>query len=179
MALRQIIQTGDEMLGKVARPVEVFDDKLRDLLDDMQDTLKKADGVGLAAPQVGILKRAAIVDIGAVSGTVDDMGYLEMINPEVTNLQGEQRDIEGCLSCPDQWGYVVRAEKCTLKAQNRYGEEYTVDLEGLACRCVLHENDHLNGKLFVEFVDEFVDKEEVAEKRNPDSRKKKRAKKVS
>ena len=150
MAIRKIVTKDDPILHTVCRPVEKFDDKLHQLLDDMKETLYKAQGLGLAAPQVGIRRRIAVIDVQ------DENGLIGMINPEVLKTSGKQRDVEGCLSCPDEWGYVVRPNKCTVRAQDRNGEFYTLNLEGLGARCALHEIDHLDGKLFLDLVDEFV-----------------------
>lgn len=150
MAIRKIVTKDDPILHTVCRPVEKFDDKLHQLLDDMKETLYKAQGLGLAAPQIGIRRRIAVIDVQ------DENGLIELINPEVLKTSGKQRDVEGCLSCPDEWGYVVRPNKCTVRAQDRNGEFFTLNLEGLGARCALHEIDHLDGKLFLELVDEFV-----------------------
>lgn len=151
MATRKIVTKDDQVLHAVCRPVEKFDEKLHQLLDDMKETLYKAQGLGLAAPQVGIRRRLAVIDVQ------EGDGLIELINPVVLKTSGKQRDVEGCLSCPDEWGYVVRPNKCTVRAQDRNGEFYELKLEGLAARCALHEIDHLDGKLFLELVDEFVD----------------------
>ena len=123
----------------------------------MAETLYHAQGLGLAAPQVGIRRRIAVIDVG------DENGLIELINPVILKSSGKQRDVEGCLSCPEQWGYVVRPNKCTVKAQNRNGEFFELHLEGLGCRCACHEIDHLDGKLFLELVDEFVEISESEE----------------
>lgn len=149
MAIRNIITKEDEILHKVCRPVEKFDEKLWQLLDDMKETLYKARGFGLAAPQIGILRKVVVIDVG--------QGLMEVINPVISDTSGKQRDVEGCLSCPGEWGYVTRPMKCTLKAQDRYGGFYEVKLDGLACRCACHETDHLEGNLFLRLVDEFVE----------------------
>lgn len=149
MAIRKIVTKDSPILHTVCRPVEVFDEKLAELLDDMHETLERAQGLGLAAPQVGIRRRVALVDTGEE--------ILEFVNPVILKKSGKQRDVEGCLSCPDQWGYVVRPNKCKVRAQNRNGEFYEVSLTGLACRCACHEIDHLDGHLFLELVDEFVE----------------------
>ena len=154
MAIRRIVTKDDPILHTVCKPVEKFDEKLHQLLDDMKETLYKAQGLGLAAPQIGIRRRIAVIDVQ------DENGLIELINPEVLKTSGKQRDVEGCLSCPDEWGYVVRPNKCTIRAQDRNGEFYTLNLEGLGARCALHEIDHLNGKLFLELVDEFVEPSE-------------------
>ena len=151
MAIRRIITKEDPTLHVVCREVTRFDDKLHELLDDMAETLYKAQGLGLAAPQVGIRRRIAVIDVQ------EGDGLIELINPVVTKKSGKQRDVEGCLSCPDQWGYVTRPSKCTVRAQDRNGEFYELKLEGLAARCACHEIDHLDGKLFLELVEEFVD----------------------
>ncbi len=148
MAIRRIVTKEDNILYVVCKPVEVFDEKLAQLLDDMHETLEKAQGLGLAAPQVGIRRRVALVDTGEE--------ILEFVNPVILKKSGKQRDIEGCLSCPEEWGYVVRPNKCKVRAQDRNGEFYEVSLQGLACRCACHEIDHLDGHLFLELVDEFV-----------------------
>lgn len=140
MAIRNIVIEGDPILNKVCRKVEKFDEKLFILLNDMRETLKKADGVGLAAPQVGILRRVVIVDIGD--------GLIELINPEIIEQSGEQREVEGCLSCPQKWGITIRPMKVKVKAYNRYGEEFIVEGSGLKAKAFCHEIDHLNGILF-------------------------------
>ncbi|MDE5858796.1 MAG: peptide deformylase, partial [Oscillospiraceae bacterium] len=114
MALRKIVLRTDDVLRKKCKPVEVFDKKLGILLDDMAETMYKANGVGLAAPQVGILRRAVVVDVGD--------GIIELVNPEIIKAKGSQRGIEGCLSCPDEWGYVVRPMEIVVKAQDRNGD---------------------------------------------------------
>lgn len=157
MALRNIFTDGDPILRKVCRPVEKFDAKLHTLLDDMHETLDKAEGVGLAAPQVGMCRRLFIMHIE------DDR--IEAINPEIISQSGKQRVQEGCLSCPDKWGIVTRPEKVVLKAQDRNGEWYEREFEGLGAQCVCHENAHLDGQLFIDIVEEFIDIEEEQEKR--------------
>lgn len=152
MALRNIYVEGDPILRKKCRPVDKFDDKLATLLDDMNETLDKADGVGLAAPQVGICKRLFVVHIENLR--------IEAVNPEITEPSGRQRVKEGCLSCPDVWGYVTRPKKVTLKAVSRSGEPFSMVLDGLAAQCVCHEAAHLDGQLFVDVVEEFIDPEE-------------------
>lgn len=152
MALRKIVTSEDPVLKKICKPVEVFDEKLAVLLDDMAETLEKAKGVGLAAPQVGLLKRLFIMNLGE--------GVIECINPEIIKESGKQRVLEGCLSCPDKWGYVVRPAKVKLKAQDRNGKVFIMTLTELGAQCASHENDHLDGKLFVDKVVEFVEPEE-------------------
>ncbi|MDE5621093.1 MAG: peptide deformylase [Ruminococcus sp.] len=147
MALRKILTDKDEALHKVCRPVEKFDKKLAQLLDDMHETLDKAQGVGLAAPQVGICRRIFIMHL--------EEGSFEAINPEIILKEGKQRVEEGCLSCPNIWGYVTRPMHCRLKAQDRNGEWWERDFTGLGAQCTNHENDHLDGHVFTEIVEEF------------------------
>lgn len=153
MALRNVVKFGDDILRKKCREVTVFDDKLWVLLDDLYETMKSADGVGLAAPQVGILRRVAVVDVGE--------GPVELINPVVTMMKGKQREIEGCLSAPGQWGYVVRPTKVKVTAMNRYGKEVKIEGFDLLARALCHEIDHLNGIIFTDLADEMVDPDEA------------------
>ncbi len=144
MAIRDIL-TGDEpRLYKVSRPVERIDERILTLLDDMRDTLYEADGVGLAAPQVGVLRRVVVIDIGE--------GLMELINPEVLCEEGEQGGMEGCLSFPGQSGYVVRANRVRIRAMDRTGEVREYTGEGLLARAFLHEIDHLDGKVYLRLV---------------------------
>ncbi|MDE6521015.1 MAG: peptide deformylase [Ruminococcus sp.] len=152
MALRKILNDKDEMLHKVCKPVEKFDKKLAVLLDDMHETLDKAQGVGLAAPQIGICRRIFIMHL--------DEGNIEAVNPEIILKEGKQRVQEGCLSCPNVWGYVTRPMKVRLKAQDRNGNWFEKDFTELAAQCTSHENDHLDGHVFTEFVEEFFVPEE-------------------
>ena len=156
MAIRNIVKEGDPVLTKKCRPVEKFDDKLAQLLDDMGETLKKAGGVGLAAPQVGILRRVFIMMLE------EDGEVIEAINPEIVKTSGKVRDVEGCLSVPNRWGYVTRPKTVVLRACNRNGEQYELKLKDLGARCACHENDHLDGHLFLEKVEEFVQPEQEA-----------------
>lgn len=152
MALRNILTDKDESLHKVCRPVEKFDNKLAILLDDMHETLDKAQGLGLAAPQIGICRRIFIMHL--------EEGNVEAINPEIVVQKGKQRVQEGCLSCPNVWGYVVRPAKVTLRAQDRNGNWFEREFTELGAQCVSHENDHLDGHVFTEIVDEFFVPEE-------------------
>lgn len=152
MAYRKILTDKDEALHRVCRPVEKFDGKLAILLDDMQETLEKAQGVGLAGPQVGICRRLFIMHL--------EDEKIEAINPEILVKSGKQRVQEGCLSCPNVWGYVTRPEKVVLKAQDRDGNWYTREFTGLGAQCVCHESDHLDGHVFTEIVEEFFVPEE-------------------
>lgn len=144
LAIRTIVTEGDEALTKVCRVVENFDDRLAQLLDDMKETMESAEGVGLAAPQVGILRRVAIVDIGD--------GLTELINPEIVLQEGQQEMQEGCLSCPGVYGVTRRPAKVRITAQNRRGEPFTFTAEGLFAVACCHEIDHLDGILFKEHV---------------------------
>ncbi len=142
MALRNIVKLGDPILRKTSRVVTKFDDRLFTLLDDMKETMNKADGVGLAAVQVGVLKRVVVLDCGE--------RYLELINPEITYREGEQREQEGCLSLPEKYGATLRPMKVKVKAQNRDGKWCVYSGEGLEARCFCHEIDHLDGILFTD-----------------------------
>lgn len=152
MALRKILTDKDEILHKVCKPVDKFDDKLAELLDDMHETLDHAQGVGLAAPQIGKCRRLFIMHL--------DDERIEAINPEIISMDGKQRVQEGCLSCPNIWGYVTRPKKCRLRAQDRNGNWYERDFTDLGAQCTCHENDHLDGHVFTEIVEEFFVPEE-------------------
>lgn len=151
LAIRNIVKFGDDVLNKKCRPVEKIDDRILMLLDDMHDTLVKSGGVGLAAPQVGILKRICIIDIGE--------GLIELINPEIIKTSGSVNDVEGCLSVPGRWGYVTRPKKVTVRALDRNGKQFEMTGEDLLARAFCHEIDHLDGVLFTTHVTEFVDLE--------------------
>ena len=135
-----ILQSPDPILFKKCRPVEAFDEKLHMLLDDMKETLTDADGAGLAAPQVAVLKRVCVV--------MTDDGYFELVNPEVRSASGEQTGIEGCLSVKGKYGTVTRAEKLTVTAYDRYGKKKKYKVEGFTARAFQHEMDHLDGILY-------------------------------
>jgi peptide deformylase len=162
LALRKIFVNGDLSLKKTCRPVEMFNERLWTLLDDMQETVSEQDGVGIAAPQVGVLRRACITSIWeeGVDETETPPTFVELVNPVVTFVDGEQYDIEGCLSVPDVWGYVRRPNECVIEAVDRNGQPFVLELKGMAARCALHEVDHLDGIMFVEKVEEFADSEE-------------------
>lgn len=145
MAIRMIRLDGDPVLREVAKPVPEITKNIIKLLDDMADTMYDAPGVGLAAPQIGILKRVIVFDCGD--------GLVEMINPEVLSAEGEQVGEEGCLSIPGAVYEVARAEKVIARGLDRHGNEIIVEGEGLKARCILHEIDHLNGILFTDYVD--------------------------
>lgn len=153
MALRNIVKFGDDVLKKKCREVTVFDDKLWVLLDDMYETMTAANGVGLAAPQVGILRRVAVIDVGD--------GPIELINPVITSMKGKQREVEGCLSAPGQWGYVTRPMKVKVTAMNRYGKEVKYEGTELLARALCHEIDHLNGVIFTDLAEEMVAPEDM------------------
>ncbi len=153
MALRNIVKEGDPILAKVCRPVEKFDDKLHTLLDDMYETMIDGGGVGIAGPQVGMLRRVFVVDIGE--------GKIEFVNPEILKTRGKQEGSEGCLSCPGEFGIVVRPMFVTVQAQDRNGETFTLDAEGFLARAICHENDHLNGILFKKHAARMLSPEEL------------------
>ena len=144
MALRQIVKIGEPVLRKKSKVVKEINDKLIDLLDDMADTMYEADGVGLAAPQVGILKSVVVVDIGD--------GLIELINPEIIEAEGEYLDNEGCLSVPGESGDVLRPYRVKVRALNRFGETIEIEGEELLARAFCHEIDHLDGILYVDKV---------------------------
>ncbi len=154
MAIREILKEGDEFLLKKCRPVEKFDEKLHILLDDMIETLHDADGAGLAAPQVGVLRRVCIVDIG------DEDGVIELINPVIVRSSGHQRTGEGCLSCPGKYGITDRPKKVTVRAFDRNGQPFEISGEDLKAKAFCHEIDHLDGILFLTKVIEFYEPED-------------------
>lgn len=145
MAIRTIRTEKEEILRKKSKEVVKFDKALHALLDDMTDTMYEADGVGLAAPQIGLLKRIFVIDIGE--------GLVEFINPEVITVSGEQFGEEGCLSVPKQYGNVRRPNYVKMRAQNRNGEHFEIEGEELMARAMLHEYDHLEGRLFIDLVE--------------------------
>ena len=147
MAIRRI-KTGDaSCLYKIAKPVVSFDSRLGELLDDMAETMYHADGVGLAAPQVGVLRRAVVIDC-----SMDRDGLIEAVNPEIIYTEGEQAGMEGCLSFPDEQGWVVRPNVAVMRAFDRHGNEFELRGEGLLARAMLHECDHLDGKVYKRLV---------------------------
>ncbi len=154
MALRTIITEGDPVLNKVCRPVEKFDERLHILLDDMKETLAVSNGVGLAAPQVGILRRVALVMDA-------EENVIELVNPTIIHEEGEQTGLEGCLSVPGKYGVVTRPMKVTVRAQDRNGDTFEVSGEELTARCFCHELAHLDGHLFVELAEELYTPEEL------------------
>ena len=149
MAIRKIMVLGeDDVLRKHARRVDKFDKRLRTLLDDMADTMYKADGVGLAAPQVGILKRVVVIDVGD--------GLIELVNPEIVAAEGKAEGPEGCLSVPGRRGMVERPERVTVTAQNRDGKPIQIEATELLAVCLCHEIDHLDGMLYVDKMTEEI-----------------------
>ena len=153
MAIRNIVKVGDDVLTKKCRAVDEINERIITLLDDMRETLIASGGVGLAAPQVGVLKRIALVDTGEE--------ILELINPEITSAEGEQTDFEGCLSNPGKFGEVTRPNIVSIKFQNRNGEHKTYTGEGLTARAFCHELDHLDGHMFMEKVSRWADEGEL------------------
>ena len=149
MAIREIREKGDEILYKKCKAVVKFDEKLHILLDDMYETMQSRDGVGLAAPQVGILKSAVVIDVGD--------GKIELINPEIVEESGEQTGSEGCLSVPGVFGEVTRPNVVTVKAQDRDGKWFKITGKELLARAFCHEIEHLDGKLFLDRVIRFID----------------------
>ncbi|MCL2109632.1 MAG: peptide deformylase [Oscillospiraceae bacterium] len=157
MALRNVIVMPDETLTKKSRDVTAFDDKLWVLLDDLLDTLANHEGVGIAAVQVGILRKVIVIDM-------DDMdSHIELINPEIAFNEGNQREIEGCLSAPGAWGYVERPDYIKIKYQNRYGKILYMDATDLLAIAICHEIDHLNGVMFSDVASEMLDREPTEE----------------
>jgi len=157
MALRKIVVQGEDCLSKVCRPVTDFNRRLHMLMDDLLDTLSEAGGAGLAAPQVGVLRRACVV--------MDDdtEEFIELINPSIIAQSGEQTGPEGCLSVPGKWGLVTRPHYVRVRAQDRNGHWFEVEGEGLTARCFCHELEHLDGHLYTEHIERFLTDEEVEE----------------
>ena len=153
MALRKILSDKDPALHKTCKPVENFDSKLHKLLDDMRETLIESGGVGLAAPQVGILRRVVLVDNGEE--------ILELVNPTLVETDGEQEGPEGCLSVGGRYGFVKRPYYAKVRAQNRFGEWFEADGEELTARCFCHELDHLDGILYTQVMERLLTEEEM------------------
>lgn len=156
MGLRKILTDKEPALHKVCKPVTAFDRKLHKLLDDMKETLIESGGVGLAAPQVGILRRVFLVDVGA-----EEPEIVEFINPEILETDGEQYGPEGCLSVPGKYGLVKRPYYAKVRAQDRFGEWFEAEGEELIGRCFCHEYDHLDGIVYTEKMDRFLTDEEL------------------
>ncbi len=154
MATRKIVLTGDDILRKRSKEVTAFDQKLATLLDDMKETLYKNDGAGLAAPQVGVLRRVVVIDVGEDS-------YYELVNPVIVKTDGMQSGPEGCLSVPGEFGIVERPNEVTVEGYDRNGKQYTLSGTGLLARAICHEVDHLNGQLFTDIAVRMLDDEEL------------------
>ena len=150
MAKRKIVQYGDETLRRVCRPVEKITPNVLTLLDDMAETMRAADGVGLAAPQVGILRRIVVIE-------TEPGQLIELINPKIIATAGEQEGSEGCLSLPGQFGMVKRPKYVTVRATDRHGKEFEMNGSDLLARAFCHELEHLDGKLFIDHVIRYVD----------------------
>lgn len=161
MALRNIVTVGDTVLNKTCRPVVLFNHRLHVLLDDMAETMEEANGVGLAAPQVGILRRVVVVDLG-------EDGILELINPEIVSESGTQTGLEGCLSVPGQYGVVTRPNVVKVRAQDRDGNWFEAEGEGLIARAFCHELAHLDGHLYTEVAERMLTPEELEALSNED-----------
>ena len=160
MATRNIVTKEEPLLYKISRPVKAFDARLHQLLDDMAETLLSSGGVGLAAPQVGVLRRAVLViETNVPEGEEEKL--IELINPEIIESSGEQYGAEGCLSFPDEYGLVKRPLDVTVRAQDRNGEFFTVCGTGLTARCFCHEIDHLDGIVFTTLCDRMLTQEEL------------------
>lgn len=158
MAVRNILKLGmdgDEILSKKCRPVGNITERMEILLEDLADTLYESGGVGLAAPQVGVLRRMAVIDVGD--------GLIELIDPEIIATEGEQTGTEGCLSYPDRWGIVTRPNKVTVRAMNGEGKVREITGEGLLARAFCHEIDHLDGHMFTEKITEWIEPDEEEE----------------
>lgn len=148
MAIRNIVKLGDEVLRKVCRTQMTFDERLATTLDDMAETMYKAEGVGLAAPQIGILRRYCIVDVGD--------GIIELVNPVIESARGKQEGEEGCLSIPNRYESVTRPMTVTVRAQDRNGNSFTITAEGFKARALCHEIDHLDGILYIDKTDKKI-----------------------
>ena len=168
MALRNILKDTDEQLRKKSREVTEYNKRIHTLLDDMRETLIEADGVGLAAPQVGVLRRVVIVMDTSKEDLTPEEQIIELINPEIIEEEGEQYGTEGCLSVPGVYGYVTRPMKVTVKAFDRNGKQFEVTGEGLTARAFCHEIDHLEGQLFTDITDHILTPEELEDLRAGD-----------
>ena len=165
MALRNIVTSEDKILRKTSRPVTKFDEKLAQLLDDMAETLRDANGAGLAAVQVGILRRVVIVDVD------DDEGLIELINPEIIYRSEEMEECEeACLSIPDEGGIVARPKEVKVRAQDRHGEWHEYSGTGLKARCFCHELDHLDGHLYTDFAIKMLSEDDFRRMREERSK---------
>jgi peptide deformylase len=158
MAIRNIVKDGDPILRKKSREVVNFDRRLHTLIDDMIATLEEANGLGIAAPQVGVLRRVVIVMDA-------EMKPIELVNPEILSTEGENEGPEGCLSFPGMYGVVARPTRVEVRAKNRYGKPFTASGDGIVARAFCHEIDHLNGDLFVDKVIRYITEEDSEEMR--------------
>lgn len=154
MAILKILQNGEPTLRKKCKPVDIINDRVLTLLDDMTDTMRSVSGVGLAAPQVGVLRRVVVIE-------TEGGELLELINPEIVSGEGEQQEVEGCLSCTGQYALTKRPMKVTIKALDRHGEEKTYTGEGLLARAFCHETDHLDGVLMLDNAIKLIKPEEL------------------
>ena len=161
MALRNILKDGEPRLRKTSRVVTDFNERLHQLLDDMRETLLDAGGVGLAAPQVGVLRDVVLVMDTNKEDMTEEEQIIELINPRIVEQSGTQTGPEGCLSVPGEYGVVTRPENVTVTAQDRYGNEFTVSGYGLTARCFCHEIDHLSGVLFTDLAERMLTPEEL------------------
>ena len=150
MAKLKILKVGDSTLRKICRPVDTVTPRILTLLDDMTETMRAADGVGLAAPQVGVLRRIVVIE-------TEEDGLIELINPKIIAYSGEQNEVEGCLSNPGKWGITRRPMSVTVRAMDRNGKQYDLNGKGLLARAICHECDHLDGKLYTDVQIEEVD----------------------
>ena len=153
MAIRNIVKDGDPILNKKCRPVEKFDRKLAVLLEDMAETMHQANGVGLAAPQVGMLRRVVVIDVGE--------GVIELVNPQIIAYSGEQEGAEGCLSFPGEWGITKRPQYVKVRAQDRNGNEITLEGRDHLAKAFCHEIDHLNGIVFKQIAERMLTPKEI------------------
>lgn len=156
MARRQLLLTGEDTLRKISRPVDTLNKRMLTLLDDLAETMYDLDGAGLAAPQVGVLRRAIVIDVG------DDNGLIQIVNPEIIDREGEQECVEGCLSVPNLRGYVVRPQKVRVRGMARSGKEIVIDAEGYLAVAFCHEIDHLDGVLFTDKMTREATEEDEA-----------------
>lgn len=165
MAKRRILEIGEEILRKKSRAVSVFDQKLWVLLDDMAQTMYDGNGCGLAAPQVGILRRLVVIDMQPEG----EHQLIELVNPEIIEAEGEEEATEGCLSIPGRQGYVIRPTRVRVRAQDRFGNPMELEGQGMLARCICHELDHLEGRLYVDIMTEeyFPEKAEGEEEQQP------------
>ena len=153
MAIRKIVKSTDPLLRKISKPVTEFNQKLWDLLDDMKQTMRQNNGVGLAGPQVGILRQVCVVEVNGM--------YVEFVNPEILSEEGSKLMLEGCLSVEKLNGFVYRPEKITVRAQDRFGNFFTLTGEDYLAQAISHETDHLKGILFIDKLDHIATKEEL------------------